>query len=992
MRVLQHYYTSYSNEETGSVGFQVKAMSPGISANLQADITRLISYRIPSSLNEQAIDTHPVALRYYYKGPDECILLCSQSIGNDINGRPGNFFAHTLIMEPEMFTSVPPILYWKSPFWRHKDTESGSQVASLPILSTFYEEPSLDIEDMWNFLAEDDRRALLYKLMCAVVHSNKTYQRIVILDTTENVVWWIMAVSCLLPPDYRPILSFATYHHDPYQGQYLITGTTSDSSFRASAQDYISYFILNAEAGTTSAVEDSLYAKMAVEAAQPDLYETQLLALFTDYTKRFPTPTSINEQLDRMALYAKLLNSRNESALSPEELEVIHIALSSFEELRDYAQEDIDELHRLQQVLSQASQQNSAIYKEHERVLALLKRHKVQSGEFVQNELKGLVEQFFQQNGSELAAIRLSQLHKTYNKETLVASINHPAYIQWLTRFLEKGTSQQLRLVWQYIGGYIQPGEQSQSLLITSLRVVDRLWSDQRIEEENGLLATIWQALAGHEQAWLQLAADSSTQLPQGVLEIFYYNFAYPLDLDQRVPYRNIVSPVSSIILEYEINWDVYNAGVQDRLAKIELWIKHAKHWQYDTMRLLVQGLSQLQKNCSPQEWQELAPKILTNSLLAPLPTILENQLVNLALSRLSISQFSLVDIELYKRYQNHASLTEEVRTTIAAILAVVSGHMDTRLAQQLYQQVKMLLPEEYQTAIKQCIPEFFQHTVTNEAHCCLIAAFFTWNHGYATYFWQTYWETFAGKLMYPRTAGKAADLLAFWFAVSPTTFRQPYIVQNFFLMLPSTLENLQKSYGFQEVICEFNVVAASQTWYPALQDFFLEKKSILGAIGQSLVMQFQRGRGNQKAGKEAEDKEAQRKEASAQEFAAGVAKLFERKQALERHRQLSKLYSGEFHEQFWSYYWQGFIDLMTSRDANLSLTLLSFWFDESFEILGHLHYAPQEFFLGLSAALERACKERGFRETASQINEKVLQQIQGQYRWYSLVKNLFSV
>src|SRR5947209_17291098 len=48
------------------------------------------------------------------------------------------------------------------------------------------------------------------------------------------------------------------------------------------------------------------------------------------------------------------------------------------------------------------------------------------------------------------------------------------------------------------------------------------------------------------------------------------------------------------------------------------------------------------------------------------------------------------------------------------------------------------------------------------------------------------------------------------------------------------------------------------------------------------------------------------------------------------------------------------------------------------------LFRSPQEFFLGLSAALERARKERGFRETASQINEKALQQIQGQYRWRS--------
>src|SRR2546428_4654287 len=149
MSVLQHYYTSFVHPGTNNAGFQVKARSQGISQETEALIARLIAYQIPATLDEQDIQLHPVALRYYYHNPQECILLCSQSSGNDESGRPGNFFSHTLILEPEMFKTMPPIFYWQSKFWRKDDNgmeEERPQLDVLPTLPVFEEAPSLDIE------------------------------------------------------------------------------------------------------------------------------------------------------------------------------------------------------------------------------------------------------------------------------------------------------------------------------------------------------------------------------------------------------------------------------------------------------------------------------------------------------------------------------------------------------------------------------------------------------------------------------------------------------------------------------------------------------------------------------------------------------------------------------------------------------------------------------------------------------------------------------
>jgi hypothetical protein len=212
-------------------------------------------------------------------------------------------------LEQELFTSIPPVFFWKSAFWCKHDPVERTQIASLPVLPAFDEEPSLDLEDIWAFVAQERRRALLYNLLCGVVQSHRKQWRIVIFDSDEHVALWVATVSCLLPPAYRPLLTFATYHHDPRRAPFLIIG--ADSASRATLEEDASFFLLDAASGKTSPVEPSPYAALAVAATQPDLYETVLLSVFTDsdsdtgYVAHNPAPLCIDEQLDQLALHAR---------------------------------------------------------------------------------------------------------------------------------------------------------------------------------------------------------------------------------------------------------------------------------------------------------------------------------------------------------------------------------------------------------------------------------------------------------------------------------------------------------------------------------------------------------------------------------------------------------------------------------------------------------------------------------------------------------------
>jgi GTPase-associated protein 1, N-terminal domain type 2/GTPase-associated protein 1, middle domain len=393
MSVLQHYYTSFVHPQTNRAGFQVKARSEGISPETEMLIARLIAYQFPPSMDESDIQSHPVALRYYYQNPRECIFLCSQSNGEDENGRPGNFFAHTLVMEPEEFTTIPPIFYWKSSFWHKNDMyEERPQLDMLPTLAAFEEAPSLDVEQIWNFLAAPGRNEHLHKLMSALVHCHKTLRRIVIVDTANQVALWIAAMSGLLPPAYRPLLSFATYHHDPRQGQFMITGTTRDSYFRNTEVDYFTYFVFDAETERISEGESSPYADLVASAVSADQYETQTLPFFAFTMRRFShlikdvareELADYFEQLDAFALYYALVEQPAVHLLSEAELRAVDLALTGFEQLRNFDEDDIIDLTALSHTLELSRELetgNKQFYQLQKRLESLLKASKHFSG------------------------------------------------------------------------------------------------------------------------------------------------------------------------------------------------------------------------------------------------------------------------------------------------------------------------------------------------------------------------------------------------------------------------------------------------------------------------------------------------------------------------------------------------------------------------------------------------------------------------------------
>ena len=479
--------------------------------------------------------------------------MCSQSNGTDENGRPGNFFAHSLITEPDFFANMPPILYWQSRFWRTKD--SGTNAVIAPLHSLEEVETTLDVEEVWRFLAQGKRIDQFHKLMCAIVHSQSTQRRIVIIDTADNVAQWIAAVTFMLPPDCRPLLSFATYHHDPYQSQFMITGTTSDSSFRASPEEYMSYFILNTVEGKMSEVADLPYADEARLAARSfDTYEARLISLFTNYLPRFPQLAQIDEQLDLLALYASLLEPRHSLSLTANELSAASIALTTFEQMRVFKRPDLNELQQLGIILQEASEKDAEAEKEYRRVIALQRKHKMPTDQAALKELTLITNGIIEGTNMEPVLLRWGNMRQTFGDDMYLATVNSATYLQWLSLLPEKDRveSAQLIRVWKYLGPSLIAGQSSQRFVLSSLRLAGDLWGSSK-QEADDIFNTIIEAIKGQEKAYLSVVVDNSDGLTPTTFLIFYCKLVTPLGLSSGcLIVRSFGTSIATLRLRYK--------------------------------------------------------------------------------------------------------------------------------------------------------------------------------------------------------------------------------------------------------------------------------------------------------------------------------------------------------------------------------------------------------------------------------------------------------
>ncbi|MGH9802249.1 MAG: hypothetical protein ACRD82_17945, partial [Blastocatellia bacterium] len=342
MSFQQSYYTSCEIGLRGGKGFQFNAATTGMDSALLAQIERLGLYLPPVSLpsrpTEEQINDFPIAMLYQQLGDGRVVLAQARYIGVDYSGRYGNYFTHALVSDDPQADIVAqkflPIELWRSDDWAQKQTDA----VSLPLCDHPQASEEISPQAVREFLERENRLSYLPQFLTAVERSLNRDRRVVIVDEDTNVALWIAAASYALPSRLALELTFNTYVKNPYQTEFVITGTTADSDFRFAAHEIeYQFFVFDFIGSRFSSLPDQ--TGFAVNASW--LYEqgkANRLADFSNFIEDQALTPSLPELDAALACYMLAIGltpprldsveairwfARNLHAFKPDEVEAV---------------------------------------------------------------------------------------------------------------------------------------------------------------------------------------------------------------------------------------------------------------------------------------------------------------------------------------------------------------------------------------------------------------------------------------------------------------------------------------------------------------------------------------------------------------------------------------------------------------------------------------------------------------------------------------------
>lgn len=841
MSMLQQYYTSCTHGLGNGSGFQTKAQSNGLSTNDLQIINSMIGYRIPPSADEHNLASHPIALRYDYLAPDKCILVCSQSNGTDENERPGNFFAHSVITSPNDFNIFPPIMFWRNPFWKTKDASAQTEIASCP---SFEIEPSLQFEQIWPFINSGERHAWFHKLLAATINYGLTKRPIIILDQIDNIALWIACVTLALPKIYRNYLTFATYHHDPYQVPYMITGTTRDSKFRFTSDEYITYFILNAEQGRISDVEDSNYARFVSDNFSPEIYETKLVDFFEICNHRLPPRRLTNMKEVLKAATDAYVALREKSA--PISTDDSQLGLQSFiqfaESQIELYPEDLQDLNTTVDLLGAEMliSPTISIVQNYSRVLRLLKKHNQQFPRRARSDIEYLTGLLLK--GNEGICQTLLDLYRyIYEEETISQILSQPEYIESLAgKFVSIDDILIHKLFWKNLMPFIKIDASNELILALilhkSLSVLEKMSTETPdLPPANALefLEIVIQSIKSNTRFLLRNGLTYQQQSRGKSFFWLYYKLIGSLSISERKAYRNQVYPELLEIVAYEIRRDVYTKGADKLIPVLLNWIENLGELVIQN-NLVSATLQTFWPILEEKQRKSIATNLLNEKKIIPLlektwkRKIVADLLVNVQMAKVNSEL-----VAIYREFLFDSALSDIQKAILGGSLAMTIGEFqDNESVVGIQKGLSAMPKEQYQIESKKLIERFFAKNIDPKSHRDMLQA--TYVLEYEGAFWDSYWHYFKGLFLNADRYNETIAILKFWFDESPAVFeKNNYLSSTFFLDITTVIKEMVKERDYDHAISQINRVAKNDMWYALFYYHVLpaKKASWMGGI-----------------------------------------------------------------------------------------------------------------------------------------------------------------
>ena len=236
----QIIYTSCRRGINGvNDGQQIYSYDASFMESTSDNVKSLFTYKAPSlasgvMMTETIAETMPQSFMYRRLSNGSCAIVLNTYLGRDYmeGGRFGNHLSHVVICDESNINAYPCEFYGSETLRNRMASEEVSSSERPPFLP----EPELlkgnaiSVESVSEFLCSENRIEIYKKMLAAMLSFVITRKRIVICDTTENIIMWISALEFALPLEIALNVNFTTYEYDPSLSFSQICGVVAEGT------------------------------------------------------------------------------------------------------------------------------------------------------------------------------------------------------------------------------------------------------------------------------------------------------------------------------------------------------------------------------------------------------------------------------------------------------------------------------------------------------------------------------------------------------------------------------------------------------------------------------------------------------------------------------------------------------------------------------------------------------------------------------------------
>lgn len=223
----QLYYTHSVIGLRGGIGWQIRAISPGLRQRLsdKATIIQQLGYRLPSDMDPSVTqpETAPCCLALLDMDGERW-LIHKAFVRQGADGRPGIHFTHIVALRQARLTAREAIRMWASPFWKTSDADLPATTELANITLDQLEPGPLDRTHLRAAVSRDDLTWLIQAFL-----TRPPGQRLYLAGESHVIANLIYGLTLCLPTQLLHLLTFTTYEPELLRGVADIVGTTLNS-------------------------------------------------------------------------------------------------------------------------------------------------------------------------------------------------------------------------------------------------------------------------------------------------------------------------------------------------------------------------------------------------------------------------------------------------------------------------------------------------------------------------------------------------------------------------------------------------------------------------------------------------------------------------------------------------------------------------------------------------------------------------------------------